>query len=103
MQYTHLLRALRLARHPRPVHPAGHVHGVAPDVVLRLPRADHPGHHGTHVQADPQHERVVGVLVDALQLLAQPENKLDELREKRLGAEAAVILLVRDPVLCLTI
>lgn len=34
----------------RAVHSTGHVDRVAPDVVLRLPRADNPGHHRSDVQ-----------------------------------------------------
>lgn len=33
------------------VHPTGHIHGVAPDVVLRPASPDHTGHHGAHVDA----------------------------------------------------
>lgn len=37
-------------RHTGAVHAAGHVHRVAPDVVLRLARPDHPGHHGPDIE-----------------------------------------------------
>ena len=40
-----VLGDLDLAAHARAVHPAGQVHRLPPDVVLRLLGADHPRHH----------------------------------------------------------
>lgn len=37
-------------RYPGAVHAARHVHRVAPDIVLRLPRPDHPGNHRADVE-----------------------------------------------------
>ncbi len=81
---VHFLRALRVVGRASGVHAGGHVHGVAPDVVLfkfkhcinfsgenylfvgiqylRLPRSDDARHHRPHVQADAEGEVVVGVL-----------------------------------------
>lgn len=42
---ANLLGDLNLVRHARRVHSGGHVHGVAPNVVLRLPGANHAGDH----------------------------------------------------------
>lgn len=36
--------------HTGAVHAAGHVHRIAPDVVLRLAGPDHPCHHGTNIE-----------------------------------------------------
>ena len=35
------------------VHPAGHVHGVPPNIILRFLGANNPGDDGTDVDADP--------------------------------------------------
>ena len=35
------------------LHSAGHVHGISPNVVMRLPRSDNTGDHGTNVDSDP--------------------------------------------------
>ena len=40
---------LDVVRQARGVHPAGHIDGVAPNVVLGLAGPDHPGHHRTDV------------------------------------------------------
>ena len=37
---------------PSGLHPAGHIDGVAPDVVLGFPGADHTRHHWTDVDTD---------------------------------------------------
>jgi hypothetical protein len=70
---------------PCRVHTTGHVNGVAPDVVLRLPGADDACHDRPDVDAHPDHEVVVGVVVDVLQLLAHPENILHKLERKLLN------------------
>ena len=48
---------LRVVGQAGAVHSAGHVDGVAPDIVLRLPSPDHPRHHGAdvhpHLQSFP--------------------------------------------------
>lgn len=41
---------LDAVRHTGAVHAAGHVHRVAPDVVLRLACPDHPGHDGSDIE-----------------------------------------------------
>lgn len=58
------------------VHATRNVYGVAPDVVLRLPRPDHPRHHGSYVQSYSQHEVVVAVVVDTHQLVPHGKHKL---------------------------
>lgn len=42
---------LDLPQLPGALHPAGHVHRVAPDVVLRFPRPDHSGYHRAMINA----------------------------------------------------
>ena len=81
---------------PSGVHPAGHVNSVAPDVVLRLPCPDDPSHHGADVHANPEHEVVVAVLVEAGQLLPHGEDVLSELNDGGDGTGAAVIHLVEN-------
>src|SRR3990172_11227507 len=49
---------LDLARHSVALHPARGVHRVAPQVVDEPAAADHPGHDGARVDADPQLEPV---------------------------------------------
>ena len=95
----HWFKYLRVIRQPGGVHPAGHVDRVAPDVVLRLPGADDSGHDGADVDADPDREAVVGVVVDVLQLLPHPEDVLDELGHVVDRAEAAVLVVVQNFVL----
>ncbi len=95
----HVLRDLGEVRHPRRVHPGGHVDRVAPDVVLRFPCAYDPGHHGADVHANPEGEAVVRVLVDDGQLVPHAEDVLGELGDVVDGAEAAVLALVENLVL----
>ena len=47
---------LDLAQLSGALHPTGHVHRVAPDVVLRLPGSDHAGDHRAVVDtcSDPR-------------------------------------------------
>ena len=54
----HQLRGLYPAHLPGGLHPAGHVDGVAPDVVLRLAAPHHARHHGAAGQTDPQGEHL---------------------------------------------
>ena len=42
---------LDLSELPGALHPAGHVNGVAPDVILRLPRSDHSSYHRAVINA----------------------------------------------------
>lgn len=42
---------LDLSELPGALHPAGHVNGVAPDVILRLPRPDHSSYHRAVINA----------------------------------------------------
>ena len=74
---------LRVIGQPRGVHPAGHADRVAPDVVLRLPRPDDPGHDGAGVDAHAQHEVVVRVLVDVAQFVSHAEHELDQLEMEK--------------------
>ena len=64
----------------RGLHPGSDVDCISPDVVLRFPGADDAGHYRPDVQAYPEHEAVVRILVDAAQLLAQAEDELDQLK-----------------------
>ena len=91
-----VLRALRLVRHPRRVHPARHVDRVAPDVVLRLARPDNPRHHGPEVHPHPQHEVVVAVLVEAGELLPHGEDVLGQLHDGGEGGGAPVLGVLLD-------
>ena len=93
---VHVLSDLGVVGQPGGVHPAGHVDCVAPDVVLRLPGPDDPGHHGADVHPDPEHEVVVAVLVEAGQLLPHGEDVLRELDDCRDGGLATVIHLVQN-------
>ena len=94
---VHVLGDLGVVGQPGGVHPAGHVDGVAPDVVLRLPRPDDPRHHRPNVHPDPEHEVVVAVLVEAGQLLPHGEDVLGELDDGSDGARATVVHLIEDP------
>ena len=96
---VHFLGALRLIRQPRRVHPRGHVDRVAPNIVLRLPGANHAGHDGADIHADPQHEVVVAVLVDGVEFVPHAEDEFDELGEVSDGADAAVFALGHNLVL----
>jgi hypothetical protein len=58
------------------VHPARHVHRVAPDVVLRLLGPDDAGHDGPHIDADSDFEVVKRVLVDVVELLTYSQRVL---------------------------
>ena len=73
---------LYFADDPSAIHPAGHVDGVAPDVVLRLLGPDDAGHYGTDVDADPDLEVVEGVLVDVVELLTDSGTKKSFMNEK---------------------
>ena len=43
---------------PSGLHPAGHIDGVAPDVVLRLAAPHHARHHRASGQADSEGEHL---------------------------------------------
>ena len=43
---------LYFANDTRTVHPAGHIHGVAPDIILRLLSPDNTRHNWSHVDAN---------------------------------------------------
>ena len=59
---------------PGGVHPAGHIDGIAPDVILRLLGSDDPGHNGAHVDPDPDLEVVEGMFVDVVELVPDPQG-----------------------------
>lgn len=42
---------LDLAELPSALHPAGHIHRVAPDVILWFPRPDHTSYHRAVINA----------------------------------------------------
>ena len=63
-----MLLYLDLANHAGGVHPAGHVDGVPPDVVLGLLGSDDPGHDGTNVDSDSDLEIVERVLINVVEL-----------------------------------
>ena len=60
--------------HPGGVHPAGHIDGIAPDVILRLLGPDDPSHDGAHVDPDPDLEVVEGMFVDVVELVPDPQS-----------------------------
>ncbi len=64
---------------PCRVHSTCNIDRVSPDVVLRLSGPDDTGDDGPDVDPDPDHEVVVRVVVDVLQLLAHAEHVLDQL------------------------
>ena len=47
---------------PSGLHPAGHIDGVAPDVVLRLAAPHHARHHRAPGQADSEGEHLGGTV-----------------------------------------
>ena len=83
-----------MIRQPRRVHPARHVHCVAPYVVLGFARPDNAGHHGAEIHPHAQHEVVVAVLIQVGQLLAQGKHELGQLGHRGIGAHAAVLTLI---------
>ena len=88
-----------MIRQPRRVHPAGHVDRVAPDVVLRLPCPDDSGNYRPDVDPDPDHEVVVGVVVDVLKLLTHAEDVLHKLGDVVDRTETSVLIVIQDLVL----
>jgi hypothetical protein len=74
------------------VHTTGNIDRVTPDVVLRFASSDDSGNDRTDVDSDPDHEVVVRVVVDVLELLAHAKYVLDEL-EYGLNFASAIIFL----------
>lgn len=65
----------------RALHPRRDVDGVAPNVVVGLPRPDDPGGHRSVIDAHLQHEMIEALLVDVRQCLLQLQSELHENRE----------------------
>ena len=58
------------------LHAAGHVHGVAPQVVAELAGPDHPGHHRAGVHADANCQRPTARIDAAGHLVANCQRHL---------------------------
>lgn len=74
------------------VHPAGHVHCVAPNVIDRLPGTNNTAHQRPTADADPQLECIEGVLVHLLQLLTHRNGKLNDIADTVLIRSATLQL-----------
>ena len=76
--FVEFLRALDPIGKGRGIHAGGNIHRVAPNVVLRLLGTDHSGNDWTHVQADAQHEIVVGIFINVGQLFLHVQHDFDK-------------------------
>lgn len=64
---------------PSRVHATGDIYCVTPDVILGLAGSDDSGNNRADVDPDPDHEVVVGVIVDVLELLTHAKDIFDKL------------------------
>lgn len=71
-------RYLNATDFPRALHPRRDIDGVAPNVIVRLPRADDTGSHRSMIDAHFQNEVIKALLVDARQGLLKLQGKLHE-------------------------
>lgn len=69
---------LDAAHFPGALHPGRHVHRVPPDVVVGLPRPDHPCRDRAVVDPHLEDEVVETLLVDARQCFLQLEGEFDQ-------------------------
>lgn len=60
------------------LHARRHIHRVAPDVVVRLPGANHTGRYRPVIDSHLEYEMIEGLLVDALQSILEFKRKIDE-------------------------